>query len=47
MLDIYLHTEFDPILPDLSPSMTKETLQKNLHEAAILLEELKIIDDDE
>jgi len=47
MLDIYLHTEFDPILPDLSPSMTKETLMKNLREASSLLDELKLIDDDE
>jgi len=47
MIDIYLHTEFDPILPDLSPSMTRETLQKNLREASNLLEELKVIDDDE
>lgn len=47
MIDIYLHPELDPILPELPPSMDRDGLARNLKDATGLLEELKLIDEDE
>jgi len=47
MIDIYIHPEMDPIMPELSPSMDRDGLQRNLKDATGLLEELKLIDEDE
>lgn len=47
MIDIYLHPELDPILPELPPSIDRDGLSRNLKDATGLLEELKLIDEDE
>lgn len=47
MIDIYLHSEFDPIMPELPLSMDKTMLTSNLKQATNLLEELKLIDEDQ
>lgn len=47
MIDIYLHPEMDPIMPELPPSIDRDGLMRNLKDATGLLEELKIIDEDE
>lgn len=47
MIDIYLHPELDPILPELPPSIDRDGLARNLKDATGLLEELKLIDEDE
>lgn len=47
MIDIYLHPDMDPIMPELPPSMDRDGLLRNLKDATGLLEELKMIDEDE
>lgn len=42
-----MHPELDPIMPELPPSIDKDALLRNLKDATGLLEELKLIDEDE